>query len=48
MQQAIKTTFNLEVSIGISYNKFLAKMSTDLHKPFQITITRPQDLQHQI
>ena len=44
IQNKIKKEFKLEVSIGISYNKFLAKMATDLNKPFGITITTKNNL----
>ncbi len=37
IQETIKQKLNLSVSIGISYNKFLAKMASDLKKPNGIT-----------
>lgn len=37
LQSTVKKTLGLSVSIGISYNKFLAKMATDLNKPLGIT-----------
>lgn len=48
IQTKIKSNFGLDASIGISYNKFLAKMSTDLNKPKGITITRKEDLEKNI
>lgn len=37
LQSNVKKTLGLSVSIGISHNKFLAKMATDLNKPLGIT-----------
>ena len=44
IQKNILKKWNITVSIGISYNKFLAKISTDLNKPFGITITEKEDI----
>ena len=41
IQQLILKELKLPVSIGISSNKFVAKMSTQVNKPFGITITKP-------
>ena len=49
MQKNIKNRLGLSCSIGISYNKFLAKMATDLNKPFGITeIMTKNDIQNKI
>lgn len=49
MQKNIKDKLGLSCSIGISYNKFLAKMATDLNKPFGITeIMAKNDIQNKI
>ncbi|WP_036437094.1 Y-family DNA polymerase [Mycoplasma elephantis] len=45
LQNSILNIFKIPVSIGISYNKFLAKMSTSLGKPFGITLTKKGDIQ---
>lgn len=37
LQASVAKTLGLSVSIGISHNKFLAKMATDLNKPKGIT-----------
>ncbi|UUD37060.1 DNA polymerase IV [Mycoplasmopsis californica] len=44
IQSSIKSIFKIPISIGISYNKFLAKMSTSLGKPYGITLTRREDI----
>ena len=41
IQAQIKAELNLTCSIGVSYNKFLAKIASDYHKPFGITVVRP-------
>ena len=43
MQNNILKELKLPASIGISNNKFVAKMSTSINKPFGITITKPGD-----
>lgn len=43
MQNTIMEELKLPASIGISANKFVAKMSTDINKPFGITVTKPED-----
>ena len=37
IQNLIKSELNLGISIGVSYNKFLAKMGSDYRKPMGIT-----------
>ncbi|AWX69687.1 Y-family DNA polymerase [[Mycoplasma] anseris] len=44
IQNDIKIKFNLPCSIGISFSKFLAKMSTNLAKPHGIKETRITDI----
>lgn len=43
IQQDVKKYLKLPISIGISDNKFVAKMSTQINKPEGITITPPQE-----
>ncbi len=44
LQMDIYKNTNLKCSIGYSYNKFLAKMASDMKKPLGITILRREDL----
>ena len=49
LQDNVKKTLGLSVSIGISHNKFLSKMATDLNKPFGITtVLTQQELEQKI
>ena len=49
MQKNIRKKLGLSCSIGISYNKFLAKMACDLNKPFGITkVISQNDIQNKI
>lgn len=49
LQRNVKRDLGLSVSIGISYNKFLAKMATDLNKPMGITtVLTPQEIKTKI
>lgn len=41
MQNALMKELGLPCSIGIANNKFVAKMSTSINKPFGITVTKP-------
>lgn len=43
IQKEIKETVNLTCSIGISYNKFIAKIASDFHKPNGITLVTPKE-----
>ncbi|QJR43962.1 Y-family DNA polymerase [Mycoplasma miroungirhinis] len=45
IQQEILKLFKIPCSIGISFSKFLAKMSTNLAKPNGILITKKDDIQ---
>ena len=42
IQRTIKQQLNLTCSVGISYNKFLAKMASDYAKPFGRTVVSSQ------
>lgn len=43
IQQQILDETKLTCSIGISYNKFIAKIASDFHKPFGITLVQPEE-----
>lgn len=43
IQNYVLKELKLPISIGISSNKFVAKMSTQINKPFGISITKPGD-----
>ncbi|MBK0347244.1 DNA polymerase IV [Aerococcaceae bacterium zg-ZJ1578] len=42
IQQEIWDTLQLTCSIGVSYNKFIAKIASDFHKPKGITLVTPE------
>ncbi|KRL07845.1 MAG: DNA polymerase IV [Liquorilactobacillus hordei] len=44
LQQEIFSKTHLTSSTGISYNKFLAKMASDYHKPVGTTLIREEDV----
>ena len=43
IQQQILEEIGLTCSIGVSYNKFIAKIASDFHKPFGITLVTPEE-----
>lgn len=48
IQTTIFKKLKITVSIGISYNKFLAKMASDWHKPCGITIINKKDVEKKV
>lgn len=48
IQQTVFETLKLPISIGVAPNKFLAKMASDMVKPFGITILRKRDVQEKL
>jgi DNA polymerase-4 len=44
LRQRIKSELDLTASVGVSFNKFLAKLGSDMHKPDGLTIIRPEDV----
>lgn len=48
LQMDIYKNTSLKCSIGYSYNKFLAKMASDMKKPLGITILRKDDLPNKL
>lgn len=45
IQKAIFEATGLTCSIGVAPNKLLAKMASEFHKPYGISIVQPQDLE---
>lgn len=43
IQQEVYRRTGLTCSIGISYNKFIAKIASDYHKPHGMTLVEPKD-----
>lgn len=43
IQQQILDEIGLTCSIGVSYNKFIAKIASDFHKPFGVTLVKPEE-----
>ncbi|WP_406618225.1 Y-family DNA polymerase [Mycoplasmopsis lipophila] len=48
LKQDIYDEFRIPISVGISYNKFLAKMATNLAKPFGVFLLNQQNLEESI
>ncbi|MCD7807986.1 MAG: DNA polymerase IV [Erysipelotrichaceae bacterium] len=48
IQEKVYQKLNLQCSIGISYNKFLAKMASDMKKPMGITMITNKNYQSKL
>lgn len=48
IQQGLYEKTRLTCSIGISVNKFVAKMASDMRKPMGITLIRPEEIEYMI
>ncbi|WP_029608462.1 Y-family DNA polymerase [Mycoplasma simbae] len=48
MQRQIREKFRIPISVGISHNKFLAKLSTNLAKPYGVLHTTWDDIEKRI
>lgn len=48
IQNELVKRHQLKCSIGISVNKFLAKMASDMQKPLGITLIRPSEIENKI
>ncbi len=45
IRRRVKEELGLTVSIGVSYNKVMAKLGSDLKKPDAVTIIKPRDIE---
>lgn len=48
IRSRVKKELGLTVSVGVSFNKVLAKLGSDMHKPDATTVLDPEDYQEKI
>lgn len=48
IKEEVKNTLGLTISVGVSFNKVLAKMGSDMKKPDAITVLNPQNFKEKI
>lgn len=46
MKVAVKQEVGATFSVGVAFNKLIAKIASDIHKPDGITVIRPEQVEH--